>query len=121
MNIWDYNFQYNGQAVLFNLFLFIVAIYKYKGAYYNRITKRHSYWGVFLLLALFSTFAYEEADFYHYQWHYEMMTHYGEQTISEPIYFWIAQNLPDNFFVWRFAIWGSAAALIVLSLKRVGG
>lgn len=119
MNIWEYNFQYNAQAVLFNLFLLIVAIYKYRGAYFGKIAKKESYWGVFLLLVLFSTFAYAEADFYHYQWHYDMMKHYNVPSISEPIYFWLAQNLPDSFFVWRFSIWGSAATLMILTLRRV--
>ena len=25
-NIWDYNFNYNGQAIFFNIFLFLIAI-----------------------------------------------------------------------------------------------
>lgn len=119
MNIWDYNFSYNGQAVLFNLFLFVFAIYKYKGAYAGSLSARQSYWSVFILLVLSATFAYGEADFYHYQFHYDMMKHYDIQSLSEPVYMWIAKALPDNYFVWRFSIWASSAALMIFSLKMV--
>ena len=120
MNIWDYNFHYNAQAVFFSIFLFILAIYKYGIVYRGVISNNKDYLFVFLLLALFSTFAYGEADFYHYQFHYDMMKHYDVKSISEPIYFWIAKNLPDNYFIWRFSIWGTAALFMVLSLKIVG-
>lgn len=118
MNIWDYNFNYNGQAILFNLFLFLVAIWKYKSVYIGKVKGYGNYLFVYLLLVLFATYTYAEADFYHYQFHYDMMKHYNSESLAEPIYFWIAQKLPDNYYIWRFSIWGSAALLMVLSLKK---
>lgn len=120
MNIWDYNFNYNGQAIFFNLFLFFVALWKYKAEYTGGIRTKGSYLFLYFLLVLFGTYAYGEADFYHYQFHYDMMKHYNNESLAEPIYFWIAQTLPDNYFIWRFSIWGSAALLMVLALKKLG-
>ena len=120
MNIWDYNFDYNGQAILFNLLLFFVAVWKYKSLYIGNVRGNGNYLFVYLLLALFATYSYAEADFYHYQFHYDMMKHYNSESLAEPIYFWIAQKLPDNYYIWRFSIWGSAALLMILSLKKLG-
>lgn len=121
MNIWDYQFDYNGHSIIFNLFLFVIAVLRYKSECIgNRITVKGNYGFVYLLLVLFATFAYAEADFYHYQFHYDMMKHYDIESLAEPIYFLIAKNLPDNYFVWRFSIWGSAAFFMILALKKVG-
>ncbi len=120
MNIWDYNFNYNGQAIIFNIILFIIALCQYRSLYLGRVKRTGSYIFLYLLLVLFATFAYAEADFYHYQFHYDMMKHYDRESLAEPIYYWIANKLPDNYFLWRFSIWGSAAMLMVFSLKRVG-
>ena len=120
MNIWDYNFNYNGKAILFNIFLFLFAIWKYKSLYTGNVKTKGNYKFLYLLLVVFATFAYGEADFYHYQFHYDMMKHYNYESLAEPIYFWIAQNLPDNYFLWRFSIWGSAALLMIYSLKKIG-
>lgn len=119
MNIWEYDFDYNGQAILFDLFLLILALYKYKGVYAGKMTTSNNYLLVFLLLVAYATFAYGEADFYHYQFHYDMMKHYGMKSLAEPVYLWIAQTLPDNYYIWRFSVWASAALLMILSLKNV--
>ena len=119
-NIWDYNFNYNGQAIFFNIFLFLIAIVTYKSLYKGDVKTQGNYIFLYLLLALYATYAYAEADFYHYQFHYDMMKHQNFTIISEPIYFWIAQVLPDNYYLWRFSIWGSAALLMVFSLKKIG-
>lgn len=118
MNIWEYDFDYNGHAILFDLFLLIFALCKYRGAYAGKMTTSNNYVLVFLLLVVYATFAYGEADFYHYQFHYDMMKHYGMMSL-EPVYLWIAQTLPDNYYIWRFSVWASAALFMILSLKNV--
>lgn len=120
MNIWDYKFDYDGHAIVLNLLLFFIAILKYKSVYEGNVRSKGNYGYVYLLLISFSTFAYAEADFYHYQFHYDMMKHYNVESLAEPVYLWITQHLPDNYFLWRFSIWGSAALLMILSLKKVG-
>lgn len=120
MNIWDYNFNYNGQAILFNLILFIVSVWKYKSLYLGKIRTKGNYGFIFISLVLFSTWAYAEADFYHYQFHYDMMKHNDIKSLAEPVYYWIAKNLPDNYYLWRLSIWASAALLMILSLKKIG-
>lgn len=119
MNIWEYDFDYNGHAILFDLFLLILALCKYRGVYAGKMTTSNNYLLVFLLLVVYATFAYGEADFYHYQFHYDMMKHYGIKSLSESVYLWIAQTLPDNYYIWRFSVWASAALLMILSLKNV--
>lgn len=120
MNIWDYNFNYNGQAIFLNIFLFLIAIFKYKSLYKGKVYTPGNYKYIYLLLVLYATFAYAEADFYHYQFHYDMMKHHNIKSLAEPIYLWIAQVLPDNYYLWRFSIWGSAALLMIYSLKKIG-
>lgn len=120
MDIWDYNFNYNGQAIVFNLILFIVSVWKYKSLYLGKIRAKGNYGFIYISIVLFATWAYAEADFYHYQLHYDMMKHDDIKSLAEPVYYWIAQNLPDNYYLWRFSIWGSAALLMILSLKKIG-
>lgn len=120
MDIWDYNFDYNGQAIIFNIFMFLIAVWKYKPLYIGKVKTKGNYIFLYLLIVLYATYAYDEADFYHYQFHYDMMKHYNYESLAEPIYFWLAQRLPDNYFLWRFSIWGSAALLMVCALKKIG-
>jgi len=78
-------------------------------------------WAVlWCLLTVFSMFyAPENGDvlFSKEDFNYFYMT--GNQYHYEPFYFWIANILPHNYLIWRFAVWGLASFLLIQTFKLI--
>ena len=110
---------YNGQLAIFNLILWLFFIIYYRREIYRQTRCENNYAFVCILVILFSTFGFSEADTYHYQGLYDEMIKFGESAHVEPFYYWLAQFLPHNYYIWRFIIWGIAAILMIATFKRL--
>lgn len=113
-NGWGYSAALAG----INLFLWIVTIIKYRTAYLKNPAFSSRYIFVGFILILYSTFAFAEADTYHYEYIFNNMRAYQERGHIEVFYYWLSQII-SNYYVWRIAIWGTAAWLIIQCCKRM--
>lgn len=86
--------------------------------------KRHSAYGryffLWLFIAIYSTFEFTGGDFYNYLsiYHQNLSSRY-ESIHIEYIYYWLINNLPHNYFIWRFAVWGLAGLFWILTVKNL--
>lgn len=94
--------------------LFINRKYIQHGIYNNN----NSYTLIFLLLVIYATFAFAEADTYHYHEMYDTMVRYNYRVHVEQFYFKLVKIIPNSYWLWRFAIWGVAAYIIIIVLRK---
>ena len=112
------DYKYDPQAALFTIFLTVLMVaFFFKGYYSNKLKTNNNYVLVFLLMSLISVFAFTEYDLYHYHTMYDLMVRHKEAEHVEDYYFWLSQVLPNNYYLWRFAIWGGACLLLVFALR----
>lgn len=112
------DYQYNGSLVLINLAIWLIAIIKYRKVYYTSCGYHSTDYGfVFFLLALYSTFAFVDADTYHYEYLFDNMRQFGTRMHVENFYFILTRYI-SNYYVWRFVIWGGASLILVAALKK---
>ncbi len=112
-------FTYSGCLSLINLAIWIILILFFKN--YQRETTgldRFSNLVLGLCVILFCVCGFSEADTYHYIPIYEDIIKYGEIAHIEPLYCWMAENLPHDYYIWRLAIWGGAFVLYLTLAKR---
>lgn len=86
--------------------------------------KKHSntskYFFLWLFISLYSTFEFSGGDFYHYKYIYdENILSLNENIHIEYFYFWLTKILPENYFLWRFFVWGLAGLFWVLTIKKL--
>ncbi len=112
------DYKYDPQYALLTIFLTVmmVALF-FRGYFTNKVKPSNNFILVFLLTSLISVFAFTEYDLYHYHTMYDLMVRHKEAEHVEEYYFWLSQILPVNYYLWRFAIWGCASLLIVLTLR----
>lgn len=104
--------------VLFNIILwFIVFIYSRKQIYSIKDSTRNYFFLGFITI-LFSTFGFNSGDYLNYASLYEDLVKSQFIIHVEPFYFWLCKVLPDNYFIWRFAIWGLATIFFIQTFKR---
>ena len=112
-------FERTISQVLFNVLLWlIVFLYSRKQIYTQKDTSRNYFFLGFITI-LFSTFGFNSGDFLHYKELYEDLIKSQFIIHVEPFYFWLCKALPDNYFIWRFAIWGLATIFFIKTFKRV--
>lgn len=73
----------------------------------------------FIIVTLSSVFAFAEPDTYHYEEMYNVLRNTGEQEHFEDIYIVLYDLLPKNYYLWRFAIWGTATILFVKLIQSL--
>lgn len=118
-------YHYEAIPVLFNIFIFIVMLYTFSAVYNNgmyikrRYTPVVDYIFVFVLISLYSTYAFTEPDFYHYEGIFKYMDLTGTVRHIEPIYAWIKNNIANDYILWRFAVWGTATVLMLQTIRRL--
>lgn len=110
-------YAYNPNLALITIFLITLMVICFYPGYGNKVKKNGNFVLVFLLMVLISVFAFTEYDTYHYHTDFDTMIKHGEKEHVEDYYFWLTQVLPRNYYIWRFAIWGGACAVIIWSLK----
>ena len=111
------NVLISGKLTLINLFLWLILVYVYRSEYFRTTNRPGKYGLIGFIAILFSTFAFSEADTYHYEYIYDKMVLYNVRIHIEEFYFWLVQVLPQNYYIWRFAIWGSAALIYIKVCK----
>lgn len=112
-------FAYNGQLVLINIFLWFILILSYRRGYTccgNKGTR--GYGLLFIMMTLFSTYAFCAADTYHYHEIYNRMQTVNGPVHVEQVYFWLLKVLPKDYYLWRLIIWGLASLCLILTYKR---
>ena len=113
-------YDYDALSALFNVFIFLLCFIKYR----KNIEKKSTYLKdcgnlPFVMLAVYSVFAFSEADTYHYYKIYDEMVCYHNVIHVEPFYYWLIENLPGNYWLWRAVIWGTAVYLLNLCSKKI--
>ncbi len=95
--------------------VFIMAIYNYMCI--NDKKRGTSYFFFIVLITLFSLY-YRPAggDFWHYLEAYELGVDYPYHHM-EDFYYWVMGLIPNNYLLWRFAIWLPAAIIIAIIFK----
>lgn len=111
-------FTYEAFPVLFNLALWLFLVWRSRTQIRNNIPRKGNYKLLACVVIIYSVFAFAEADTYHYQWLYEQMLTSNEPLHVENFYFRLIKLLPDNYYLWRFVIWGSATMLMIGAFKR---
>lgn len=111
------NVLISGKLTLINLFLWFILVYVYRSEYFRTNNRPEKYGLIGFIAILFSTFAFSEADTYHYEYIYDKMVLYNVRVHIEEFYFWLVQVLPKNYYIWRLAIWGSAALIYIKVCK----
>lgn len=113
------DYAYNGLLVFINLGLWLILLLVYKKDFLNPfINRKRSFIFPFIILALFTTFAFSEADTYHYHEIYDRMLKINSQIHIEYVYYFLLKILPKNYYLWRFVIWGAASFIFVITAKR---
>lgn len=79
-----------------------------------------SYFSLWLTATLFSVFYMPvDGDVYNGYLSYHEYVASGVQYHMEPIYFWLIDHLPHNFYIYRFVIWGTASLFMVMTFKKL--
>ena len=117
MNVYSH---YNGQLGLICFAIYLVMLIRGRRTFPGTISQSRNYWFVFFGMALYSVLGFLEPDTYHYHRVYQEMMTSGFQVYMETFYYWLAMHLPDSYLLWRFAVWGTACVLMVLSAKLLG-
>ncbi len=111
-----YNVEY--YEILINCFIWGSFFFVYGGAS-ERGGRKESYLVFLFLVILYCVFGYSVGDFVHYYNGYQEAILTGYNSSWEPFYNWLFICLPENYYIWRFAIWGMAALLYVGIFKRL--
>lgn len=107
------DYAYSGKLAIINLLLWLFIVLFYS----NRKQSSRSH-PLGILVILFATFAFSEADTYHYHDLYDQMLIYHEPIHVESFYFWLIECLPHNYYLWRFIVWGVALFILMSTFKR---
>lgn len=111
----------NSDLVVISLLIWSFMFLVYKKAhnedYVEGYVKNRSYLFVFVFLSLSSVFAFAELDTYNYYRLFYDMKLSSSMIHVEEFYYWLT-TITDNYFLWRFLIWGTSAGIIVYSCKK---
>ena len=112
---------YSSKLACISLVIFFCFVLRYRNAYKNDLhLEKDNYWFVVFFLALYSIFAFAEADTYHYIELYEDLYKSQFPWHVEPAHFWIIKHIPYGYFTWRTFVWGISAIIYVKAFKHLG-
>lgn len=114
----DIVFHYDGQLALINLFILSMLIIVYRKAFCAYHTKHSAYTFLAIFVLLNSTFAFSVADTYHYEFYYNLILKQHQAVHVEPFYYYVAELIPFNYYLWRLVIWGGAFFLYLRCAKH---
>lgn len=112
------SYQYSGSLVLISLAIWFIALLLFRKVFKQPSeTISTDYRLAFLLLVAYSTFAFADADTYHYMRIFDLMKEYETRIHVEPFYYHLTKFI-NNYYVWRLVIWGGASLILMTSLKK---
>lgn len=115
-----FEYEYSGKLAIINLAIWIILIALYNSQFFcHNPKKNRGYFILGILVSLFTTFGFSEADTYHYHGIYDEMLHYHYPIHVEQFYYWLIDFLPSNYYLWRFVIWTVALVLLIKAFKRL--
>ena len=107
--------------ILFNViiwfFLFLLTNRQIKTTYNNQ--QQNIYFIGGCLIIIYSTFGFNSGDFRHYAELYNDLVKSQFIVHVEPFYFWLCKILPNDYYLWRLMIWGSATIFLIKTFKRI--
>ena len=121
-------YQATFYEILFCLIFWIIAAFIYlpslrtTGRGFERTHRPNSsqLFGLFFIITLYSVFEFAGGDFFHYKEFYERTHFLGTNDGLDPIYLWLIDVLPNNFYLWRLVVWGAASFIWIQIIKRLG-
>lgn len=114
MNVYGF---YNGRLGLICFVLYLILLIRGRKTFTSSIQQSSNYWLVFICMAVYSVLGFLEYDTYSYYVLYEDMYSSGYKMHVESFYYWLIENLPHSFLLWRFVIWCSASLFLVITAK----
>lgn len=111
--------HYSGKLGLICLAIYLIMLIKYRKVFFGVFSHNNSYLFIWVCMMLYSVLGFLQYDTYHYSWAYEEMVKSGDAYGVEHFYFWLTQILPNSYLLWRFAIWGTASTLVIITAKRL--
>ncbi len=104
-----YNLTYP-QAIFCAIYWFLFfVIYSFALKKNVKFAYGKGYFFLWLIITVYSTFEFNGGDFYYYKEIYDQVLHYNSSIHMESFYIWVLKSLPQNYFLWRFVIWGLAS------------
>ena len=107
-----------------SIVLFITLLVNYKHMYYNHAKGGTGYIYLFCVMVFYSLFYVkgDVGDIYTSMFNYYnyLSGTDAEQLHFEPIYFRIMDLVSFGYVYWRFVVWGSAAAIMLFVIKKMG-
>lgn len=111
--------NYSGKLGLLCFFVYLLMLFRYRKPFFGPVPDLRNYGFILSLIMLLSVFNFVQYDTYHYAFAYVEMVESGSPVGVEDFYFWLVQVLPKSYLLWRFAVWGSASLLIVMTARRL--
>ncbi|MBR6030664.1 MAG: EpsG family protein [Bacteroidaceae bacterium] len=128
MQIYEYSVSYSQVILSALLWLFAFYICKRQTAIYNSIeeadtTILYKPFGFLLVFGIlvfcYSTFGCSGSDFLHYWDLYNKNAKSDEPIHYEQFYYEIIHLLPDGYYWWRAAVWGTATCALMAIIHRL--
>lgn len=105
--------------ICFSFFIWLVFLFCCKSQINTNSTRNRSFFWFFVGLIIYSTFGFQTGDFTHYRDLYDILIHSEDPVHVEPFYYWLTKILPENYFVWRCAVWGLATIVLILIFRKL--
>lgn len=111
-------YTYSGKLAILNLILWLIFVIIYRAEFFRHTNRSMNYAFIGIIVTIFATFGFSEADTYHYHRIYDEMLKFSEAIHVEDFYYWLIKVLPHNYYIWRLVVWGSATILMIATFKR---
>lgn len=111
-------YTYSGKLAILNLILWLIFVIIYRAEFFRHTNRSMNYAFIGIIVTIFATFGFSEADTYHYHRIYDEMLKFSEAIHVEDFYYWLIKVLPHNYYIWRLVVWGSATILMIAAFKR---
>lgn len=105
--------------IFISFLIWFVSFLAYKSALKVPHRKNDRYDLFFILISLFSTFAFATGDYLHYYELYENLYKGASRFSVEEFYYNLVFSLPHSYHLWRFVIWGASSVFLILTFKRL--
>ena len=107
--------------VIFNLLLWVILIFVYRKQFKTRNIGPNNYNFLLIIVVLYSTFGYVSGDYFHYEELYDRITRTTNITAIhlESFYLSLIEFLPEDYNLWRFAVWGLSTIVTILIFKKL--
>lgn len=103
-----------------NICIFVIILVAIYNFYCVKKNKNGTSYVFFVILILLFSLLYRPADgdFWHYLDIYNLGAEY-EYGHMEGFYYWLLAHIPNNYFLWRIAIWLPSAIIITFIFKSM--